>query len=89
MRKRSRARVVRDVLDHLASKGSSTVTELSYVARMPYDRARGLVEELASRGLVNIAEESEARRVSITPKGLRALQDISRALKILEGLGLE
>lgn len=89
MKKRSRARIVYDILYHLAYKGSTTITGLTYIARMPYDRLENLLKELEGKGLVSIAYEGSSKRVSITEKGLKSLEDLEKAIKILEKLGLE
>ncbi|MEM2203703.1 MAG: winged helix-turn-helix domain-containing protein [Sulfolobales archaeon] len=89
MKKRSRARIVYDILNHLAFRGSTTITGVSYIARMPYDRAEELVMDLEKRGLVRITKTESGRIVSITDKGLKALEDLEKAIKILEKLGLD
>ena len=89
MKKRSRARIVYDILSHLAFRGSTTVTGISYIARMPYDRAEELITDLERKGLVRIARTESGKVVSITDKGLRILEDLEKAIKILERLGLD
>ncbi len=89
MRKRSRARIVYEVLSNLAFKGSTTITGVSYIARMPYDRAEELVRDLERRGLIKITRTESGKVVSITDRGLKALEDLEKAIKILEKLGLE
>ncbi|MDT7887554.1 MAG: winged helix-turn-helix domain-containing protein [Desulfurococcales archaeon] len=89
MRKRSRARIVYDILYYLAYRGSTTITGLTYIARMPYDRLENLLRELEKKELVSIAYEGSSKKVSITEKGLKSLEDLEKAVKILEKLGLE
>ncbi|MFZ8824617.1 MAG: winged helix-turn-helix domain-containing protein [Desulfurococcales archaeon] len=89
MRKRSRARIVYEILYHLAYRGPTTITDLTYVARMPYDRLENLLRELEKKGLISIAYERASKRVSITERGLKSLEDLEKAIKILEKLGLE
>jgi predicted transcriptional regulator len=89
MKKRSRARIVYDVLRQLAYEGPLTLTGLTYVAKMPYDRVERLINELEKKGLVSIVVEGSSKKVSITEKGLRSLEDLMKAIDILEKLGLE
>jgi len=89
MKKRSRARIVYDVLRQLAYEGSLTLTGLTYVAKKPYDRVERLLNELEKKGLVSIVVEGSSKKVSITEKGLRSLEDLMKAIDILEKLGLE
>jgi predicted transcriptional regulator len=56
---------------------------------MPYDRLENLLRELEKKGLISIAYERASRRVSITERGLESLEDLEKAIKILEMLCLE
>ncbi|ALL00327.1 putative transcriptional regulator [Pyrodictium delaneyi] len=88
-RRRSRARIVYEILSTLSREGSMPPTRLSYVARMPYDRFAPLLEQLAEKGLVEMYEENGRRRVRITREGLKALRELSAALQVLQKLGLD
>jgi len=56
---------------------------------MPYDRVERLVRELEVGGLVEVSHEGSSKRVSITGKGLKSLEDLERAIRVLEKLGLD
>jgi len=88
-RRRSRARIVYEVLSTLSREGPMPPTRLSYVARMPYDRFAALLNQLEEKSLVEVYEEERRRWVRITPEGLRALRELSAALQVLQRLGLD
>ncbi len=88
-RRRSRARIVLEVLEVLAREGGMPPTRLSYATRLPYDRLSSILEQLRARGLVEVVEAEGRREVKLTREGYTALKQLKAALRVLEALGLD
>ena len=88
-RRRTRARIVLEILETLAREGPLPPTRLSYATRLPYDRLATILEQLERKGLVKVEEAGAHRKVRLTGQGYHALKQLCAAIKILEQLGLE
>ena len=88
-RKRTRARLIYEMLKVVATEGPMPPTRLSYAVRMPYDRLAEMLRWLEKKGLIKVNDYGTKKEVEITKEGLKALYDLEKALKILERLGLE
>ena len=87
--RRTRVRLIYEVLKVVASEGPIPPTRLSYAVRMPYDRLAEMLRWLEEKGLIKVNDYGSKKEVKITKEGLKALDDLEKALKILERLGLE
>ena len=87
-RYRSQAGILHDVLEVLLREGPLNATRIAQLANLPYDRLRALLEKLVEKGLVEVLEDEEGRRVyRVTQKGLEAYHRLHAAKEILEKLG--
>ncbi len=89
MKRRSRARIVYELLRTLDKSGPQPPTRLATLLGLSYDRLRVILEELEKRGYVALEKDGRRQDAYITTQGRRALTTLSRALRMLEELGLE
>ncbi len=70
--KRSRVDIYAEILEALKRKGPTKITRVSYAVRIPVDRAKKSLADLAAFGLTNI-QTGEETSYSITHRGLEFL----------------
>ena len=73
-----------DTLETIRRKGVSPITRISYGANLPVDRAKDIVEFLASKGLVKEEEYGNTRGFRITARGGTFLQALHTVKMYIE-----
>lgn len=89
-RKRSKLLIIADVLDYLLKEGGSDyATRIATGTGLAYDRLSNLLEELDSRGIVRVRDEDGRKKVEITEKGVKLLENVRRLWSIIRDFGLD
>ena len=89
VRRRSRAEIILDILEAVEGEPMVTPTRLATITNMPYDRLAPIVEHLQSRGVIEAVEDGRTRRLVLTRRGYKLLQELRRLKRILRDFGLD
>jgi predicted transcriptional regulator len=84
--KRNRIEILAAILEVIKRQRNIRLIRISYGANLPFDRAKKLVEALASSGLVSITRSDEAIVYNITMRGLDFLEAHKKMIGFLEDL---
>ena len=87
-RLRSRAGIVYDILKTVKEEVEAPPTRIMYGARLPYDRLQEILELLVRKGLLRVRKDKDRTFYVITSRGMEALEELERAKRLLEGLGI-
>ena len=89
-RKRSRLEIIEGILDYISRVGGEAIaTRIATANGLAYDRLVRILEDLASRGIVEV-ELSEGRRiVRITRQGLILLKTLRDLRRVIRDFGLD
>ncbi len=85
-RKRGRIEILADILEVVKRQSNCRLIRVSYGANMPLDRAKKLLAQLASSGLVTIRKQEAVTTYQITARGLEFLDVHKKMLGFLEAL---
>ena len=75
-----------NVIEVIAKKGICSLTRISYGANMPVDRAKKVLEFLASRGFVKEIMVGDRKKYAATKRGIEFLESYKRMRKFFAAL---
>lgn len=89
MRRRSRLKIIIDILEVVESEGSARITKILYGANMAYDRLVKYLEELERSGLIEVRKRDGVNFYQLTDKGRRLLHEYRRVERLARAFGIE
>ena len=87
-KQRSPLRINLDILNAIQEMGDAKPTHILYKANLSHDRLVRYLDELATKGLIEVRSEGENRTYKVTPKGVSFLIEMRRAESFVQGFGL-
>ena len=84
--RRTKYDIYASIIEAIARKGICSLTRISYGANMPVDRAKKVLEFLASRGLVREIIVGDRIKYRATRRGLEFLEVYRRMRKFFAAL---
>jgi predicted transcriptional regulator len=87
-RQRSALRINLDILNAIREEGNAKPTHILYKANLSHDRLVKYLDELTTKGLIEVQQDGENRSYRMTPKGISFLIEIRRAESFIQGFGL-
>jgi len=84
--RRTKYDIYADVIKVIASKGTCSLTRISYGANLPVDRAKKILNFLVSRGFVREITLNDRRKYRVTRWGLEFLEVYRRMKKFFAAL---
>jgi predicted transcriptional regulator len=87
-KQRSALRISLDILNAIQEEGNAKPTHVLYRANLSHDRLVKYLDELTSKGLIQMQLDGDNRSYKITPKGVSFLIEIRRAESFIQGFGL-
>ena len=87
-KQRSVLRIHLDILNAISEEGDAKPTHVLYKANLSHDRLVKYLDELTSKGLIEVKQDGENRTYNLTPKGVSFLLEMRRAEAFVSGFGL-
>ena len=87
-RQRSVLRINLDILNAVRDEGDAKPTHILYKANLSHERMTRYLDDLTSKGLIEMKQEGENRTYRLTPKGVSFLIEMRRAESFVQGFGL-
>lgn len=84
--KRGRIEILADILEVVKRQSNCRLIRVSYGANLPLDRAKRLLAQLATSGLLTIRKDESVTTYQITKRGLEFLDIHKKMLGFLEAL---
>jgi predicted transcriptional regulator len=84
--RRTKYEIYADLLRTIAKRRQCTLTRASYGANLPVDRAKKMMQFLASKGFAKEEMVGEARTYKITKRGLEYLETFKQMRKLFAAL---
>ena len=89
MRRRSKLRILVDILRVVEGEGAAKVTHILYGANLSYDRLVKYLAELEGKGLIARREREGSAVYVLTEKGRKFLREFRKVEKFAEAFGIE
>ena len=86
MDRRTKYEIYADLLRTISKRQQCTLTRASYGANLPVDRAKRMLQFLASKGFAKEETTDEARTFKITKRGLEYLETFKQMRKLFAAL---
>ncbi|MDG6990055.1 MAG: winged helix DNA-binding protein [Nitrososphaerota archaeon] len=87
-RQRSVLRINLDILNAVREEGDAKPTHILYKANLSHERLVKYLDDLLTKGLIEVKQDGENRTYRITPKGVGFLIEIRKAETFIQGFGL-
>ena len=87
-KQRSVLRINLDILNAVRDMGEAKPTHILYRANLSHERMVRYLDDLTSKGLLEVKQEGENRTYSLTPKGVGFIIEMRRAESFVQGFGL-
>ncbi|HEY6283178.1 MAG TPA: winged helix-turn-helix domain-containing protein [Nitrososphaerales archaeon] len=87
-KQRSVLRINLDILNAVRDEGDAKPTHILYKANLSHERLVKYLDELTSKGLIEVTQEGENRTYKLTTKGVSFLIEMRRAESFVHGFGL-
>lgn len=87
-KQRSVLRIHLDILNAVSEEGDAKPTHVLYKANLSHERLVKYLDELTSKGLIQVKQDGENRTYRLTPKGVSFLLEMRRAEAFVRGFGL-
>ena len=87
-KQRSVLRINLDILNAVRDEGDAKPTHILYKANLSHERLVKYLDELTSKGLIDVTQEGENRTYKLTTKGVSFLIEMRRAESFVQGFGL-
>ena len=87
-KQRSVLRIHLDILNAVSEEGDAKPTHVLYKANLSHERLVRYLDELTSKGLIEVKQDGENRTYNLTPKGVSFLLEMRRAEAFVSGFGL-
>jgi predicted transcriptional regulator len=88
-KQRSALRINLDILNAVREEGDAKPTHILYKANLSHERLVKYLDELTSKGLIEVRQDGETRTYRMTPKGIGFLVEMRRAESFVQGFGLD
>ena len=89
MTRRTRTRILIDILEALSKRPGQPATRLATATNMAYDRLAAILEKLEERGIVEKTRDGNRAGYALTDRGKQLLRELKRLEKILRDFGIE
>lgn len=87
-KQRSVLRINLDILNAIRDEGDAKPTHILYKANLSHERLVRYLDDLTSKGLIDMKQDGENRTYSLTPKGVSFILEMRRAESFVQGFGL-
>ena len=87
-KQRSVLRISLDILNAVRDEGDAKPTHILYRANLSHERMVKYLDDLATKGLIEMKQDGESRTYNLTPKGVSFLIEMRRAEAFVQGFGL-
>ena len=87
-KQRSVLRINLDILNAIRDEGDAKPTHILYKANLSHDRLVKYLEELTSKGLIEVRLDGDSRTYRMTSKGVSFLIEMRRAESFVQGFGM-
>lgn len=87
-KQRSVLRINLDILNAVRDEGEAKPTHILYKANLSHERLVRYLDDLTSKGLIEMKQGGENRTYSLTPKGVSFLIEMRKAESFVQGFGL-
>ncbi|RLF05671.1 MAG: hypothetical protein DRK00_03780 [Thermoprotei archaeon] len=87
--RRSRIRIIMDILEVIEREGAARLTHILYGANLSYDRLVRYLEELEGKGLLKSEMRGDARVYRLTSEGAKLLHELRRVERLARAFGVE
>ncbi len=87
-RQRSVLRINLDILNAVRDMGDAKPTHILYKANLSHERLVKYLDDLTTKGLIQLKQDGESRTYSLTTKGVSFLIEMRRAESFVQGFGL-
>ena len=87
-KQRSVLRINLDILNAVREGGEAKPTHILYKANLSHERLVKYLDDLTSKGLIEVKQDGDSRTYSITPKGVGFLIEMRKAEAFVQGFGL-
>jgi len=87
-KQRSVLRISLDILNTVRDEGDAKPTHILYRANLSHERLVKYLDDLTSKGLIEMKQDGENRTYNLTPKGVSFLIEMTRAESFVQGFGL-
>jgi len=88
-KRRSKLRILADILKVVESENGARITQILYGANLSYERLTKYLKELKEKGLLVEREENGVTRYYLTQKGMEFLREFRRISRFAEAFGIE
>ncbi len=87
-KQRSVLRINLDILNAVRDMGDAKPTHILYKANLSHERLVKYLDDLTTKGLIQLKQDGESRTYSLTTKGVSFLIEMRRAESFVQGFGL-
>ncbi len=87
-KQRSVLRINLDILNAVREMGDAKPTHILYKANLSHERLVKYLEDLTTKGLIQMKQDGESKTYSLTTKGVSFLIEMRRAESFVQGFGL-
>ena len=87
-KQRSVLRINLDILNAVQEEGEAKPTHILYKANLSHERMVRYLDDLTTKGLLQVRQDGETRTYTLTPKGVSFLLEMRRAEAFVQGFGL-
>lgn len=87
-KQRSVLKINLDILNAVSDEGDAKPTHILYKANLSHERMTKYLDDLTTKGLIEVNQEGENRTYRLTPKGVSFLIEMRRAESFVQGFGL-
>jgi predicted transcriptional regulator len=87
-KQRSVLRINLDILNAVRDEGEAKPTHILYKANLSHERLVKYLDDLATKGLIEMKQDGENRTYCLTPKGVSFLIEMRHAEAFVQGFGL-
>ena len=87
-KQRSVLRINLDILNAVQEEGEAKPTHILYKANLSHERMVRYLDDLTTKGLLQLRQDGETRTYTLTPKGVGFLLEMRRAEAFVQGFGL-
>jgi predicted transcriptional regulator len=87
-KQRSVLKINLDILNAVSDEGDAKPTHILYKANLSHERMTKYLDDLTTKGLIEVKQEGENRTYRLTPKGVSFLLEMRRAEGFVQGFGL-
>jgi len=87
--RRSKVRIVADILKVIAEENGAKLTRVLYGANLSYERLVNYLNELKEKGLISEKEEEGGVKYYLTERGFNFLREFKKVEEFARSFGIE